>query len=70
MYVLGLKKNLVSASMLEDHGYDVIFRKGKAFLHHIALGQVKRIEVWVKKLYKFDVEDCASLSTKVEKVQR
>ena len=36
MYVLGLKKNLVSVSMLEDHGYDVIFIKGTDFLHHIA----------------------------------
>lgn len=41
MYVRGLKKNLVSVSMLEDHGYDVIFSKGKAPLHHIALVKVK-----------------------------
>jgi len=32
MIVLGLKKNLVSIAILEDHGYDVIFNKGKAFL--------------------------------------
>eukprot|EP00253_Pinus_taeda_P028384 PITA_28384 len=32
MYVLGMKKNLVSISMLEDRGYDVIFSKGKEFL--------------------------------------
>ena len=36
MYVPGLKKNLVFVSMLEDRGYDVIFSKGKVFLHHIA----------------------------------
>jgi len=54
--------------MFEDYGYDVIFIKGKAFLHHIALGQVKQIRVWVKKLYKLDVEDCVSLRKKVEKV--
>ena len=35
MYVPGLKKNLVSVAMLEDHGYNVIFSKGKAFLRHI-----------------------------------
>lgn len=29
MYVLGLKKNLVSSSMSEDRGYHVIFNKGK-----------------------------------------
>ena len=45
MYVPGLKKNLVSISMLEDRGYDVIFSKGKAFLRHIATGQVKKI--WI-----------------------
>ena len=45
MYVHGLKKNLVSVSMLEDRGYDVIFSKGKEFLRHIAIGKVKRIGV-------------------------
>ena len=69
MYVLGMKKNLVSISMLEDCGYDVLFSKGKAFLHHIASGKVKRIGVQVNNLYKLDIEDCVSLSTKAEKVQ-
>ena len=69
VYAPGLKKNLVSVSMLEEHGYDVIFSKGKDFLCHIVLGQVKRIEVQVKNLYKLDVKDCIMLSTKVEKVQ-
>jgi len=32
MYVPGLKKNLVLVAMLEDHGYNVIFRKGKVGL--------------------------------------
>ena len=69
MYVLGLKKNLVLVAMLEDRGYDVIFRKGKAYLRHIATGKVKQISVRVKNLYKLDVEDCAALITKTEKVQ-
>ena len=69
MYVLGLKNNLVSVVMLEDYRYNVIFRKRKAFLYHIALGQVKWIRIRVKNLYKLDVEDCVALSTKVEKVQ-
>lgn len=68
MYVLGLKKNLVSFSMLEDCGYDVIFSKRKAFLHHIAIGQVKRIGVRVKNLYKLYVEDCVALRKKAKKV--
>ena len=31
-YVLGLKRNLASIVMLEDRGYDVVFRDGKVFL--------------------------------------
>lgn len=38
MFFLYIKKNLVFITVLEDHGYDVIFRKGKAFLRHIARG--------------------------------
>ena len=64
MYVPSLKKNLILVAMLKDHGYDVIFRKVKDFLCHIALGQVKKIRVRVKNLYKLDVEDCIDLSTK------
>ena len=55
MFVLGLKKNLVSVMVLEDRGYNVIFRKGKAFLHHIATRQVKNIRIQIKNLYKLDV---------------
>ena len=68
MYVLGLKKNLVSVAMLEDRGYDVIFTKVKVFLHHKATRQVKNIGVRVKKLYKIDVDDCTTLSSKSGKV--
>jgi len=69
MFVLSLKKNIVSVVVLEDHGYDVIFNKGKEFLRHIAMGQVKQIRVHVENLYKLDVEDCVTLRTKTEKVQ-
>lgn len=41
MYVLGLKKNLVSIMMLEGCGYDVIFNKRNDFFRHITMGQVK-----------------------------
>ena len=44
MYIPGLKKNLVFVAMLEDKGYDVIFSKGKVFLRHTAIGQVKWIQ--------------------------
>ena len=62
-------KNLVYVSMLEYHGYDVIFNEGKVFLHHKTARQVKKIWVRVKNLYKLDVEYCVSLSTKAEKVE-
>eukprot|EP00253_Pinus_taeda_P023402 PITA_23402 len=69
MYVSGLLKNLVSVTMLEDKGYDVVFSKGKAFQRHIAMGQSKRIGIWVKNIYKLEVDDCATLSMKEELVQ-
>eukprot|EP00253_Pinus_taeda_P013713 PITA_13713 len=50
-YVPRLKKNLVSITMLEDKGYDVVFSKGKVFLRHITMGQVKQIDSRVKNLY-------------------
>ena len=58
-----LKKNLVSVAILEDKGYDVIFSKGKEFLQHIAMSQVKKIGIQVKNIYKLEVE-CFYLSTK------
>ena len=64
MYVPGLKNNLVSVAMLEDKRYNVVFSKGKAFLRHIAMGQTKRIGIQVKNLYKLEVDDCETLSTK------
>ena len=69
MYVPGLKKNLVLVTILVDKGYDVVFSKGKVFLRHIATGQTKRIGIQVKNLYKLEVDDCATLSTKEELVQ-
>ena len=32
MHVPGLKKNLVSVTMLEDRGYDIVLSDGKYFL--------------------------------------
>ena len=67
MYVLGLKKNLVSVAILEDRGYDVIFSKGKVFLRHIVMRQMKQIAVRVKNLYALEVEDaCKALRRKAK----
>jgi len=50
---------------LEDHGYNVIFNKGKAFLRHIAIGYVKHIGVQVKNMYALEVEyACTTLRSK------
>ena len=68
MHVPGLTKNLVSISLLEDRGYDVIFLKGKVFLQHIATGRVKKIWIRVQNLYKIEVEDCSTLSSNMEKM--
>ena len=70
MHVLGLKKNLVSVAMLEDLGYDLVFSEGKVFLRHRATGQVNKIGVHVKNLYKHDVDGCVALSSKVRKAMR
>ena len=69
IYVPGLKKNLVSVAMLQDKGYDDVFSKVKVFLRHIATSQTKRIGIWVKNLYKIEVDDCAALSMKAQLVQ-
>jgi hypothetical protein len=45
MHVPDLKKNLVSVTMLEDKGYDVVFSSGKPYLRHKAMGQVKKIGI-------------------------
>ena len=68
MHVPGLKKNLVSISMLEDRGYDVVFSEGKAFLRHKATRQVKKIGVRVKNLYKLDVDGCATFMSIEDRV--
>lgn len=68
MFFLGLKKNLIFVTVLEDHGCEVTFIKGKVFLRQIAMGEVKKIRVCVKNLHKLDVNDYAALSTKGEKV--
>jgi hypothetical protein len=68
MHVPGLKKNLVSISMLEDRGYDVVFSGGKAYLQHKATGQVKKIGIRIKNLYMLEVDGCGAMIDKAETV--
>jgi hypothetical protein len=64
MYIPGLKKSLVSVTMLEDRGYDVVFSGGKAFLRHKTMGQVNRIGIRVNNLYMLEVDGCAAMMGK------
>jgi hypothetical protein len=68
MHVPGLRKNLVSFSMLEDRGYDVVFSSGKSYLRHKATGQVKKIGIRVKNLYMLEVDGCGAMIGKAKKV--
>ena len=64
-YVSGLRKNLVSITMLEDKGYDVVFNKGNVFLRHVTTRQVKHISSRIKNLYALEVQDaCKALRSK------
>ena len=66
-HVPGLRNNLVSIAVLEECGYEVMFRKGNFFLKHIATGQVKQIGRRVKNLYALEVDDaCKYLRIKAE----
>ena len=56
MHVPGLKKNLISVTMLEDKGYEVVFSEGKIFLRHKAIGQVKKFGIRAKNLYRLEVD--------------
>jgi hypothetical protein len=68
MHVPGLKKSLVSVTMLEDRGYDVVFSSGKAYLRHKTMGQVKKIGIRIKNLYMLEVDGCSAMIGKAEKV--
>jgi hypothetical protein len=68
MHVPGLKKNLVSVAMLEDRGYDVVFRSGKSYLRHKATSQVKKIGIRVKNIYMLEVDGCGAMIGKAKKV--
>ena len=69
MHVSGLKKFLVFVDVLEDHGYDVVFSKGKAFLKHVSTGKVKKNGVRVKNIYNLEVDACSALSSMEKKNQ-
>ena len=68
MHISGLKKNLVSVTMLEDRGYDVAVSDGKYFPRHKTIGQAKRIGIQFKNLYKLEVDGCRTMIGKADQV--
>ena len=56
LYVLGLEKNLILVSTIEDRGYEVTFRGGQVIMYSrgSSIESSKLIGVWHKKLYRFD----------------
>ena len=42
--------------MLKDRGYDVVFSEGKVFLRYKAIGQVKKVGIRAKNLYRLEVD--------------
>jgi hypothetical protein len=54
LYVLGLKKNLISVSTIKDRGYEVVFRDGQVLMYTKGsnITSTKVIEIRHKKLYR------------------
>jgi hypothetical protein len=65
LYVLGLTKNLISISTLEDKGYEVTFRKGKVFIRPDGSGEKmdRMIGVREEKVYKLHVQPGRALAS-------
>ena len=54
--VPSLKKNLISVTMLEDKGYDVVFSEGKVFLQYKEIGKFKKVGIRAKNLYRLEID--------------
>ena len=55
LYVLGMKKNLISVSAMEEKGFDVTFSGGQVLIHPrgASITSAKVIGVCSGNLYKF-----------------
>jgi hypothetical protein len=63
LYVLGLKKNLVSVSAIEERGYEVLFRDGQVLLYPkgSSITSAKVIGTRHEKLYKLMFQPARAL---------
>jgi len=48
MYVLDMKNKLIYVVVVEDRVYDVVFKRGKAYLEHVVARKVKEIMFGLK----------------------
>lgn len=60
------KLGLMIKLRIEDKGYDVVLRNGKAYLNCFASGQVRQIGVRIESLCKLEEDACATLRSKVD----
>lgn len=67
LYVLGPKNNLISVSIIEDQGYEVTFRRGKAIVYPIggSIDSGKVIGVRHGRLYRFAFHPLRALMSSV-----
>jgi hypothetical protein len=56
LYVLGMTKNLISVSTLEDRGYVVSFQDGRVYIQPKDSKTSKLIGVWRENLYRLKFE--------------
>ena len=61
-YVLGLEKNLISVSTIEDRGLEVLFRGGRVYIlpRGANFASAKVIGTRIGKLYKLDFQPMAT----------
>lgn len=70
LYVPGLKRNLLSVGVLEDKGYEVIFKQGKTYLwdKDKDLDSVEVIGVCEEGLYKVPGQKIQALAPSTESI--
>eukprot|EP00253_Pinus_taeda_P003752 PITA_03752 len=67
LYVLGMKKNLISVSAMEEKGFDITFSGGRVLMHPrgASITSTKVIGVHSRKLYKFSFQSARALVSSI-----
>lgn len=63
LYVPGMKKNLISVSVMEEKGFDITFSRGQVLMHPkgASITSMKVIGVRSEKLYRFSFQSTGAL---------